>query len=95
MSSDTGVDMRLASSKDSCPALTRNLTPPPNISPRLRLHFYAPNSASRVNCGMAATSTIGSSYSKVSGYDLYCRGHSIMGGKLSVKGGKKRTIGTI
>src|ERR1700730_12929323 len=65
MSSDTGVDMRPASSGNSRPALARNLTPPRNLSPSLRLHFCAPNSACRVNCGIAATSTIGSSYSKV------------------------------
>lgn len=45
MRSDTGVEMRPASSGSSRPALTRNLTPPPNLSPRLRLHFCAPDSA--------------------------------------------------
>jgi hypothetical protein len=41
----TGVEMRPASSGNSRPALTRNLPPLPNLSPRLRLQFCAPNSA--------------------------------------------------
>jgi hypothetical protein len=46
--------MRPVSSGNSRPALAWNLTPPRNLSPSLRLHFYAPNSACRVNCGIAA-----------------------------------------
>jgi hypothetical protein len=38
----------------------RTLTPPRNLLSSLRLHFCAPNSACKVNCRIAATSTAAS-----------------------------------